>query len=319
VTARTGAGRFELGPELAADGRWVRQGSAFRRWVTADGSSGFPAQAGRYHLYVCRCCPWSHRSVIARRLKGLEEAISISSVDPYRDERGWAFSGGEFVDEVNGFRFLAEAYGATDPSYDARVSVPVLWDKESSEIVSNESGEIMRMIETQFDAFATRDADLYPDGVRDEIDAVNELIYDNVNNGVYTAGFTTRQDVYEEAFRALFATLDRLEERLASSRYLVGDKPTEADWRLFVTLVRFDTVYYTHFKCNLRRIVDYPNLWGYARDLYQQPLVAETVDMEQIKLHYYTTHEMLNPSRIVPLGPALDFLAPHDRGAIAQR
>jgi putative glutathione S-transferase len=310
----TGPGTFELGRELAADGRWVRQVSGFRGRVSADGSSPFAAEGGRYHLYVCLCCPWSHRSVIARRLKGLEDAISISYVDPYRDARGWAFTGGGFVDGVNGFAFLAEAYAATDPSYDARVSVPVLWDRMTSRIVSNESGEILRMLGTEFDAFATREVDLYPEPLREEIDAVNELVYDNVNNGVYTAGFTTRADVYEEACLRLFATLDELEQRLGSSRYLVGDAPTEADWRLFVTLVRFDTVYYSHFKCNLRRIVDYPNLWAYTRDLYQQPGIADTVAIDQIKRHYYTTHDMLNPSRIIPLGPEVDFEEPHGRG-----
>jgi glutathionyl-hydroquinone reductase len=311
---RGGERRFAFGRELEADGRWVRQESVFRRRVTADQGSSLPAGAGRYHLYVCLCDPWSHRSVIARRLLGLENAIGISYLDPYRDHRGWAFTGGDFVDDVNGFSFLAEAYEATQPGYDARFSVPVLWDKDTRQIVSNESGEIMRMLETEFEALATRDADLYPAPLREEIDALNETIYDNVNNGVYTAGFTTRQDIYEQAFEKLFATLAQLEERLSSSRYLTGDAPTEADWRLFVSLVRFDAVYHTLFKCNRRRIVDYPNLWGYTRDLYQQPLIAETVAMDQIKSHYYTTHEKVNPSRIVPLGPALDFFVPHGRG-----
>jgi putative glutathione S-transferase len=309
-----GSGAFDLGKELAEDGRWVRQDSAFRRWVTADGSSGFPAEAGRYHLYVCLCCPWSHRSVIGRLVKGLEDATSVSYVHPYRDERGWAFPGGDFVDEVNGFSFISEAYAATDPSFDDRYSIPVLWDKETGQIVSNESGEILRMLGTQFEAFATTEADLYPEEHRAEIDRLDELIYEHVNNGVYNAGFSTRQDVYEEAARNVFVVLDELEERLGHTRYLVSEEPTEVDWRLFVTLVRFDSVYYQHFRCNLRRIVDYPNLWAYARDLYQLPGIAATVSMPQIKEHYFTTHDMINPSRIIPVGPELDFLAPHGRG-----
>ena len=305
---------FELGRELSADGCFVRQESAFRRWVTADGSSGFPAAAGRYHLYACLCCPWSQRTVIARLLKGLDGAIPISYTHPYRDSLGWAFTGGEFVDHANGFRFLSEAYVATDPTFDDRVTLPVLWDTVTGQIVSNESGDLLRMLNRAFDAFAVRDVDLCPEPLRDEIDALNEFIYGNVNNGVYKAGFSTNQAAYEEACRNVFGALDQLEERLGSTRYLVGEAPTEADWRLFPTLVRFDTVYYQHFKCNRRRIVDYPNLWGYTRDLYQLPGIAGTVSMEQIKRHYYTTHDMINPSRIIPLGPDLDFLAPHGRG-----
>jgi putative glutathione S-transferase len=304
---------FDLGRELGDDGRFVRQESAFRRWITADGSSGFPAASGRYHLYGCLACPWSQRSIIVRRLKGLEGAISVSYVNPHRDALGWAFTGGEFVDHVNGFAYLSEAYLATDPGFADRVTVPVLWDRETGQIVSNESGEVMRMLGSAFDAFAEREADLYPTALRPEIDALNELIYENLNNGVYKAGFSVSQAAYEDAFENVFAVLDRLEDRLGSRRYLVGDAPTEADWRLFPTLVRFDTVYYLHFKCNRRRLVDYPNLWAYARDLYQQPLVAETVAMDQIKRHYYTTHDMINPSRIIPAGPELDWLAPHGR------
>ena len=305
---------FELGHELSGDGCFVRQESAFRRWVTADGSSGFPAAAGRYHLYACLCCPWSQRAVIGRLLKGLEGSISLSYVDPYRDARGWAFTGGEFVDPVNGFELIGEAYAATDPSFDERYSLPVLWDTETRQIVSNESGEILRMLNGEFGAFAQHDVDLYPRALRPEIDALNALIYENVNNGVYEAGFSRNQAVYEATCERVFAVLDQLEERLGSSRYLVGDAPTEADWRLFPTLVRFDTVYYVHFKVNLRRIVDYPNLWAYARDLYQQPGIAATVDMGQIKRHYFTTHDMINPGRLIPVGPELDFLAPHGRG-----
>jgi putative glutathione S-transferase len=310
---------FELGREIAKDGRFERQASVFRRWVTSDGSSEFPAEAGRYHLYVCLACPWSHRAVLGRRLKGLEEAISISYADPYRDERGWAFSGGEFRDQINDFSFLKEAYAATDPSFDGRVTVPVLWDKHTGQIVSNESSDILRMLNGAFETWATESVDLYPPPLRGQIDALNQHIYDDVNNGVYKAGFARSQKAYEHAYERLFATLDELERRLAGSRYLLGEAPTEVDWRLFPTLVRFDAVYYVHFKCNQRRLVDYPNLWAYTRDLYQQPGIAETVAMDQIKRHYYPTHEFLNPSGIVPLGPAIDFLAPHDRSQMARQ
>jgi putative glutathione S-transferase len=246
-------------------------------------------------------------------LKGLERAIAVSYVNPYRDARGWAFTGGEFVDHANGFRFLGEAYAATDPGFDERYSLPVLWDTETRQIVSNESGEILRMLNEAFAAFAEHDVDLYPEPLREEIDALNALVYENVNNGVYEAGFSRNQQAYEAAVAGVFDVLDELEERLSRSRYLVGDQPTEADWRLFPTLVRFDTVYYVHFKVNLRRIVDYPNLWAYTRDLYQLPGIADTVDMDQIKRHYFTTHDMINPSRLIPVGPELDFLAPHGR------
>lgn len=305
--------RFELGRELGRDGRWVRQQSAFRGWVSADGSSGLPAVAGRYHLYACLACPWSHRAVIALVLKGLEDAISVSYAHPFRDARGWAFPGGEFVDEVNGFSFLREAYLATDPGYDARVSVPVLWDKQEGRIVNNESGDILRMLLTEFDELARNDVDLVPAELRGRIDELNDELYGAVNNGVYNAGFSGNQDAYEEAVERLFATLDRLEERLSASRYLHGDALTETDWRLFPTLLRFDAVYYVHFKCNVRRLVDYPNLWAYARELYQQPGIAATVSLDQIKEHYYTTHDMLNPARIIPVGPAVDWDEPHGR------
>ncbi len=308
------AGRsFELGRELGPDGRFTRQESIFRRWVTADGSSGFPAAAGRYHLYACLACPWSQRAAIGRILKGLEGVISMSYTDPYRDALGWAFTGGEFADRLNGFAYLSEAYAATDPTFDGRYTLPVLWDTETGQVVSNESNDVLRMLNDAFGAFADSDVDLYPEPLRGEIDALNELIYENVSNGVYEAGFSRNQIVYEEACTNVFRVLDSLEERLGRTRYLVGDEPTEADWRLFPTLVRFDTVYYLHFKCNLRRIVDYPNLWGYTRDLYQVPRVAETVSIEQIKRHYYTTHDMISPSRLIPLGPELDFSEPHGR------
>jgi putative glutathione S-transferase len=306
--------RFELGREVTSDGRFVRQESAFRRWVSDAPGSDFPPARRRYHLYVSLACPWSQRTIIGRILTGLEHAVSISYADPYRDALGWAFTGGAFVDRVNGFAFLSEAYAATDPSFDGRVTLPVLWDRETAQIVSNESGDILRMLGGAFGAHAERDVDLYPSGLRTEIDAVNALVYENVSNGVYKAGFSRSQEAYEEAYENLFAALDRLEAMLGATRYLVGDAPTEADWRLFPTLVRFDTVYYSHFKCNRRRLVDYPELWGYTRDLYQQPRIAETVALDQIKRHYYTTHDMINPSRIIPAGPELDFLAPHGRG-----
>jgi putative glutathione S-transferase len=314
---------FDIGPETAADGRFVRQESVFRRWVSADDGSALPAEAGRYHLYVALACPWSHRAVIVRAVKGLDEAIGLSYAAPFRDQRGWAFSGepfvepatglaGEFTDQVNGFSLLSEAYAATDPAFDGRVTVPVLWDKQTGRIVSNESADIVRMFNDAFDGLAEQHVDLYPRALRAEIDELNAFVYDRVNNGVYKAGFARRQEAYDNAFRALFAALAELEERLGRRRFLVGEQITEADWRLFPTLVRFDSVYYSHFKCNERRLVDYPNLWSYTRDLYRQPGIAATVAMEQIKRHYYTTHDFLNPSRIIPDGPAIDFMAPPD-------
>jgi putative glutathione S-transferase len=312
MASETRTRRYD-GDGQVVSGDWVRQQSIFRRRV---GSDELPVESGRYHLYVARACPWSHRAVIVRRLKGLEAAIGVSHLDPYRDERGWRFSGGPFVDEVNGFEFLAEAYRATDPDYDGRVSVPVLWDTRTDTIVCNESGDIVRMLGTAFDELAELpELDLYPRERRAEIDELNEWIYEDVNNGVYRTGFATSQEAYEQRFRRLFAALARLEERLADRRYLTGDSITEADWRLFPTLVRFDPVYHTHFRCNGRRLVDHPNLWAYARDLYQQPGVAETVAPDEIKRHYYTTHDDLNPKRIIPLGPLdADWWEPHGRG-----
>jgi putative glutathione S-transferase len=298
--------------EQAADGSFKRQEDAFRDWVTADGSSGYPAQAGRYHLYVSLACPWACRTVIVRALKGLEAAIGMTVVDPIRDERGWRFTAQP--DPVNGWTFLSEAYTATDPAYDARVTVPVLWDKERGRIVSNSDDDIMRMFETQFDAVATNSQlDLYPDDLRLQIDELNDFIYETFNNGVYRAGFATSQAAYERAAYEVFTTIDAMEERLAYQRYLLGARPVETDWRFFVTLVRFDPVYYGHFKCNLRRIVDYPNLDGYLRDLYQIGGVAETVDFDQIKRHYYITQDEINPTGIVPIGPIMDLTQPHDR------
>lgn len=298
------------------EGAYLREDSRFRHWVTPGDDGEFPAEAGRYHLYVALACPWSHRAVIVRRLKGLEDAVSVSYLDPFRDERGWAFSGGRYVDEVNGFAFLSEAYERTEPGYDGRVSVPVLWDKQTGQAVCNESAEIVRMFGSAFDAVAGEpELDLYPEALRPEIDALNERIYTTVNNGVYCAGFARSQAAYEHAFEGLFATLAELERLLGERRYLAGDQITEADWRLFPTLVRFDPVYYVHFRCNGRRLVDHPNLWAYARELHQRPGIAQTVAMDEIKRHYYTTHDELNPKRIIPTGPLdLDWDAPHGRG-----
>jgi putative glutathione S-transferase len=309
------SGIAQVPDETSAAGVFVRQDSAFRRWITADGSSGFPAEPGRYHLYVSLACPWAHRTVIVRMLKRLEGAISMSVVDPIRDERGWALRDvpGAKPDPVNGFRFLAEAYRATDPAYTARVTVPVLWDRETGQVVSNESADVVRMLSSEFDAFTDSDLDLYPEDLRDEIDAVNARVYETVNNGVYRTGFATTQEAYEEAWTALFETMDWLEERLAERRYLLGDRLTLADWRLFTTLLRFDAVYYSHFKVNRQRVVDFESLWNYARELYQWPGVAATVDFDHIKRHYFQTHDSLNPSRIVPVGPAIDWWRPHGR------
>ena len=290
-------------------GRFVREDAAFRN---ALGSADFPAEPGRYHLYVSLACPWAHRIVIARVLKRLEDVISMTVVDPIRDERGWAFT--DEPDPHQGFAFLAEAYRATDPSFDGRVTVPVLWDTETNAIVNNESSELLRMLNSAFDAWGDRSVDLYPEALRAEIDALNETVYDTINNGVYRAGFATTQAAYEEAVLPLFETLDWLEAKLQSSRYLTGDAVTEADWRLFTTLVRFDPVYVGHFKCNIRRIADYPALSNYVRDLYQHPGVAETVNLAHIKDHYYSSHESINPTRIIPVGPDIDYTAPHNRG-----
>jgi putative glutathione S-transferase len=302
--------------EIDASGRLVRQPNAFRDRITADGSSGYPAERGRYHLYVSLACPWAHRSIIVRRLMGLEDAVSLSVVDPIRDERGWAFTPG-YEDPVNGFQFLCEAYLATDPTFRGRYTVPAVWDRATKRIVTNDYPEITTQLETAFAALASTPIDLYPEPLRGEIDAIKAILFDEVNNGVYKAGFATTQEAYDEAVTALFARLDWLEERLAGRRYLVGDQLTEADICLFPTLVRFDAVYHGHFKCNLRRLVDYPNLWAYARDLYRRPGFGDTVDFDQIKRHYYMTHPQLNPSRIVPKGPIVDWAAPHGREALA--
>lgn len=309
------AGKAQFPLEQSAGGEFTRQDDAFRGWVTADGRSGYPAAAGRYHLYVSWACPWAHRTIIVRQLKHLEPVIGMTVVDPIRDERGWAFRDGpgHSHDPVNGFHFLSEAYEATDPAYRGRVTVPVLWDTVTKRIVSNSDDDLMRMFNREFNGFTDSRLDLYPEALRPEIDEWNRLLYEQVNNGVYRAGFATSQTAYERAVHRLFDTLDRVEERLADRRYLFGSQPTETDWRLFVTLVRFDAVYHGHFKCNLRRIVDYRHLFGYLKDLYQIDGVAGTVHFDHIKRHYYVTHTDINPTRIVPLGPLLDFGAPHGR------
>jgi putative glutathione S-transferase len=304
--------------EQAESGAFVRQSDAFDEWVTADGRSGFPAAIGRYHLYVSLACPWAHRTIIVRRLKRLEDVIGMSVVDPIRDDLGWAFRDvrGAGHDPINGFAYLSEAYMATDHAYRGRVTVPVLWDKQTKRIVSNNDDHIMRMLENEFDAFGDATLDLYPAAHRAEIDELNERVYHAINNGVYRAGFATTQDAYEQAAFGVFELLDVLEERLATRRYLFGAQPVETDWRLFVTLVRFDAVYFGHFKCDLRRIVDYPNLWGYLRDLYQIDGVAETVNFDHIKRHYYVTHDDINPTRIVPIGPLQDLTSAHGRARL---
>jgi len=303
------------------DGHFIRPSTSFRNFVTADGSAGptgeggFPAEAGRYHLYISLACPWAHRTLIFRNLKKLEHAISVSVAEPLYGKTGWEFgtARGGTRDEVNGKTALAEIYLLADPHYTGRVSVPALWDKKRRTIVNNESSEIIRMLNSAFDAFTNVRTDYYPAALRAEIDRVNDIVYTNVNNGVYRAGFATSQGAYEDAARAVFAAFDQLEEVLSRQRYLAGAEITEADWRLFPTLVRFDTVYYSHFKCNLRRVADYPNLGNYLRDLYQVPGIAETVSIDHIKRHYYGSQRQVNPTGIVPIGPLIDFTAPHDR------
>jgi putative glutathione S-transferase len=298
-------------------GEFERQESRFRDWVGGGGDE-LPAQPGRYHLYLSLACPWCHRTAILRELAGLQEAIPIHYLAPFRDERGWAFTGerfedgpgGEYTDSLNGWRFMAEGYAISDPDYRGRVTVPVLWDAETGRIVNNESSDIVRMMgrgDSLGGLGRGAELDLYPQPLRGEIDAINERVYDTVNNGVYRAGFARRQDAYEEAFAVLFDSLEWLEGLLGQRRYLLGERVTEADWRLFPTLARFDEVYNLHFRCNRRRLVDYPSLWRYARELHQLPGVAQTVAMDQIKRHYYTTHDELNPKRIIPVGPGYDW------------
>jgi len=303
------------------DGHFIRPAPRFRNWVTPDGSAGssgeggFAAEAGRYHLYVSLSCPWAHRTIIFRKLKALENVISMSTVSPDMLKDGWTFniSEGSSGDTENGKARLAEIYLLADPRYTGRVSVPVLWDKKRRTIVNNESSEIIRMLNSAFDAFTNVRADYYPEPLRAQIDKLNDLIYPNINNGVYRAGFATSQDAYEQAFRNVFDAFEEIEQILSLHRFLVGNTITEADWRLFCTLIRFDAVYYSHFKCNWRHIYEYPNLSNYLRDLYQVPGVSETVSIEQIKRHYYGSQRQVNPTGVVPVGPQLDFAAPHDR------
>ena len=307
-------------------GRFERSKSQFRDWVTRDGSPaqgrerGFKAEPGRYHLYVSYACPWAHRTLIFRKLKKLEDVISFDVVHHFMGEDGWTFlkEDGATGDSLYGSDFLHEIYTRADPTYSGRVTVPVLWDRERETIVSNESSEIIRMLNSAFDQWGDASLDLWPAHLRAEIEAVNDRVYPAINNGVYRAGFATTQEAYEEAFDELFAALDEMEERLGRSRYLVGDRLTEADIRLFTTLVRFDAVYYGHFKCNLRRIGDYPNLSNYLRDLYQAPGVSETVNLHHIKSHYYGSHTTINPTGIVPVGPEIDYSAPHNRSRLAK-
>ena len=308
----------------STQGKFVRSASQFRNWITPDGKAGpsgiggFQAESDRYHLYVALACPWAHRTLIYRQLKGLRDLISVSVVHWYMAEHGWTFAptdDGSVGDELNHADFLHQIYTSADPSYSGRVTVPVLWDKRNKTIVSNESSEIIRIFNSAFTGFSgVSNLDYYPERLRSKIDALNERVYTTVNNGVYKAGFATTQKAYEDAFVALFDTLDWLEQKLDKKRYLTGDTITEADWRLFTTLVRFDAVYVGHFKTNNKRIVDYPNLWGYTRDLYQQTGIADTVNFEHIKKHYYVSHTTINPTGIVPKGPDLDFLMPHGRG-----
>ena len=305
-------------------GRFRRSAAQFRNWITPDGSAGpsgtdgFVAEAGRYHLYISHACPWAHRTAIFRKLKGLEKTISLSVVHWYMAENGWTFEPdtGVIADPIHDAMFLHQIYTTALPDYSGRVTVPVLWDKKRKTIVSNESSEIIRMFNSAFDHLGALEGDFYPSDQREEIDAINNRIYRDINNGVYKCGFATTQDAYEGAFHALFDTLDWLEARLQHKRYLTGGQVSEADWRLFTTLVRFDAVYVGHFKCNLRRIADYPNLSGYLRDLYQMPGIAETVRMDHIKRHYYESHKTINPTGVVPAGPEINLSSHHNRGAL---
>ncbi len=300
-------------------GRFERKASSFRHRIGADSASAFPAEPGRYHLYVSLACPWAHRTLIVRKLKRLEDVIGVSAVRAEMLEHGWEFGegSGSTPDAIHGASKLHELYVKAEPKYTGRVTVPVLWDTHTSQIVNNESSEIIRMFNSAFDAWGDGAVDLYPEALRSEIDEVNERVYHSINNGVYRCGFATSQAAYDEAVSDLFDALDELEARLATRRYLIGDVITEADWRLFVTLARFDAVYYSHFKCNLKSLREYPSLWGHTRDLFQHPGVAETLDLDHVKIHYYVSQRTLNPSQVVPQGPALDFHAPHDRARLS--
>jgi glutathionyl-hydroquinone reductase len=302
---------FSIDAERDDDGSFRRADSRFRQLV-GDGGP-LPVTAGRYHLYICRACPWAHRTLIGRALMGLEQAISVSYVDPIRDARGWAFTGGEYEDPVNGFEFLSEAYIATDPDFDARVTVPVLWDRETGTIINNESSDLLRMLETVFAPLAEHPVALYPASEAAEIDALSERIYDPLNNGVYRAGFAGSQRAYEAAVADVFGTLNELDARLASRRFLLGAELRETDIRLFTTLIRFDAVYQIHFKCSRRKLIEYPNLWPWLRDVYQWPGIAETVSFEEIRGHYYRTHPEINPSGLVAVMPDLALEKPPGR------
>ncbi len=305
----------------AAKGEFIRSTSSFRHWITQDGSpgpsgdGGFKAEPGRYHLYVSYACPWAHRTLIFRVLKGLEDIISVSVVHPLMPAESWMFAEylGATEDHINKANFLYENYQLANPQFNGLVSVPMLWDKKCNTIVNNESSEIIRMLNSAFDEFGNADVNFYPEALQQEITAINQIVYENVNNGVYRAGFATTQQAYNKAFDRLFNTLDELEERLSQQRYLLGEQITEADWRLFTTLVRFDAVYYSHFKTNKKRLLDYPNLWAYTRELYQIQGIAETVNMDHIKYHYFASHRSINPTGIVPQGPDIDFMQAHNR------
>lgn len=301
--------------EQSTDGAFVRQPDEFRDWVSTDGSTPYAVESGRYHLYVCLACPWASRTLIMRNLLGLEQAISVSMIDPIRDEKGWAFREGPGYakDPINGFSYLSEAYQTTQPGFKGRVTVPVLWDKHTRRIVNNSEDDICRMFNDAFASLGNGRTDFFPNDIDTEQAKLSAFIYEKVNNGVYKAGFSISQKTYEMACRELFAALDELEARLGKTRYLFGTRIVETDWRLFCTLIRFDAVYHGHFKCNIRRIVDYPNLQGYLLDLYQHPGIAATVNFDHIKRHYYFTHDDINPTRIVPIGPAMDMTRPHGR------
>ncbi|MGB7445217.1 MAG: glutathione S-transferase family protein [Coleofasciculaceae cyanobacterium] len=300
-------------------GRFMRNPTKFRNWVSADGSTGFKAESGRYHLYVSYACPWAHRTLLMRKLKGLEEAISLSIVDPFMDEDGWEFSEapGCIPDTINGSRYLREVYIKAEPKCTGRVTVPILWDKETGTIVNNESREIIRMFDTEFEAISQASVSFYLEYLQAEIEDTINAIYNPINNGVYRSGFATTQNAYKEAVMELFYALNYWESILGEQHYLCGDQITEADWCMFTTLLRFDPVYYVHFKCNLSRIVDYPNLWNYLKDLYQQPGVKETCNFDHIKQHYYKSHPFINPTRIVPEGPLINFDESHNRNSFS--
>lgn len=311
----------DKGYDRDSEGEFQREETTFRRWIGASDSGSeseyFPAESGRYHLFVSFACPWAHRTLIMRRLKNLEKVIGVTVVDPKMLENGWEFTGDDRGNPLQGLDYLYQVYMKADPDYEGRATVPILWDKKNETIVNNESADIIRIFNSAFDDFNDVEEDYYPESLRNEIDEINELVYENINNGVYKAGFATTQNAYEKAYKALFEALDTVEDRLSRQRYLMGADITEADWRLFTTLIRFDPVYYVHFKANRQRIVDFPNLGNYLRDLYQHDKVAETVHLDHIKTHYYYSHKSINPTQIIPRGPAVDHSRPHDRDRFA--